>query len=49
MLSEYEKAIDALTIDPANKLRKKIEKLEVEKNQFELLAAQIEELRSKIK
>lgn len=49
IVSEYHKAIDALTIDPANRLRKKVEKLEVEKNQFERLAAQIEELRNKIK
>ncbi len=46
---EYEKAIDALTIDPVNRLRKKVEKLEVEKTQFEQLASQIEELRIKIK
>ena len=38
MLSEYEKAIDALTIDPANRLRKKVEKLELKNNQFERLA-----------
>lgn len=49
ILSEYEKAIDALTIDPVNRLRKKVEKLEVEKNQFESLAAEIEVLKKKIK
>ena len=38
ILSEYEKSIDALNIDPANRLRKKVEKLEVEKTQFEQLA-----------
>ena len=32
MLSEYEKAIEALTIDPANRLRKKVEKLELEED-----------------
>ena len=30
LLEEYQKAIDLLTIDPANRLRKKVEKLEVE-------------------
>ena len=39
MFAEFEKAIDALTIDPANRLRKKVEKLEVEKTQFDRLAA----------
>jgi integrase len=49
MLSEYEKGIDNLTIDPANRLRKKVEKLEVEKSQFDRLAAQIAALENKIK
>jgi hypothetical protein len=38
MLQEYEKGIDLLTVDPANRLRKKVEKLEVEKTQIEALA-----------
>jgi integrase len=45
---EYEKAIDLLTIDPANRLRKKVEKLEVEKTQFEQLAAEIREIKKLI-
>ena len=49
MFTEYEKAIDALTIDPANRLRKKVEKLEVEKTQFEQLAAEIAALKRRIK
>jgi len=49
LLQEYEKAIDVLTIDPANRLRKKVEKLEVEKNSYESLAAEIELLKKKIK
>lgn len=49
ILSEYEKAIDALTIDPANQLRKKVEKLEVERSQFDKLAAKIASLERKIK
>ena len=48
MLREYSKGIDNLTIDPANRLRKKVEKLEVEKNQFDALAAEIEALKRKI-
>ena len=35
IVSEYQKATDALTIDPANRLRKKVEKLEVEKTEIE--------------
>ena len=38
MLSEYEKAIDLLTIDPTNRLQKKVEKLEIEKTQYNRLA-----------
>lgn len=49
MLAEYEKAIDALTVDLANRLRKKVEKLEVEKNQFDQLAAKIASLEQKVK
>ena len=37
MLEEYMKAVDNLTIDPANKLQRKVEKLEVEKTQFDRL------------
>ncbi len=49
MLHEYEKAIDVLTIDPANRLQRKVEKLEVEKSQFDRIAAQIAALEAKIK
>jgi integrase len=49
MLDEYMKAVDNLTVDPANRLRKKVEKLEVEKTQFDRLAAQIRALEAKIK
>ncbi len=45
---EYEKAVDLLTIDPANRLRKRVENLEVEKSQFDTLAAEIEALKRKI-
>ncbi len=49
MLEEYLKAADNLTINEENRLRKKVEKLEVEKNQFDALAAEIEALKRKIK
>lgn len=48
LVSEYEKAMDLLTIDVANRLQKKIEKLEIEKTQFEALGAEIEALKVKI-
>lgn len=48
LFAEYEKVIDLLTIDPANRLRKKVEKLEVEKTQFERLAAKIAAIEQKI-
>ena len=44
LLTEYLKAVDALTINPENRLKRKVEKLEVEKNQFERLAAKIASL-----
>ena len=49
MLLEYEKAIDLLTIDPANRLRKKVEKLEVEASQLQRLQAAVTALEQKIK
>jgi len=49
IIKEYYKAVDNLTIDPANKLRKKVEKLEVEKSQYDRLAAQLAALEQKIK
>ena len=49
MLKEYEKAIDLLTIDPANRLRKKVEKLEVEASQLQKLQAAVTALEKKIK
>ena len=47
--SEYEKAIDALTIDPANRLRKKVERLEVEASQLQRLQAAVQRLEAKMK
>ena len=49
IVSEYQKAVDALTIDPANRLRKKVEKLEVEASQLQRLQAAVKALEAKIK
>ena len=49
MLFEYEKAIDLLTINPANRLRKKVQKLEVEASQLHRLQAAVTALEQKIK
>jgi integrase len=46
MLQEYEKGIDLLTVDPANRLRKKVEKLEVEASQLQRLQAAVKRLES---
>lgn len=35
MLEEYQKAVDNLTMDPANRLRRKIETLAIEKSRFD--------------
>jgi hypothetical protein len=51
MLNEYLKALDLLTINEENRLRKKIEQVQIEKSQFEALKHDFElfkkELRSK--
>lgn len=51
MLNEYLKAINLLTINEENRLRKKVETLTIEKSQFESLKHDFElfkkELRSK--
>ena len=47
MYEEYDKAIDNLTIDPANRLRKKIETLQVEKSLIEDMNARLQELERK--
>jgi integrase len=49
ILTEYEKAIDALTINPENRLKRRVEKLEVERSQFDQLAAKIASLERKIR
>ena len=49
LLESYYKAIDAFTINPENRLQRKVEKLEVEKNQFERLVVKIASLEQKLK
>ena len=44
MLSEYEKAIENLTIDPANRLQRKVETLTIEKSRLDVLEAKYQEL-----
>ena len=44
MLSEYEKAIDNLTIDPANRLQRKVETLTIEKSRLDVLEAKYQQL-----
>jgi integrase len=49
ILVEYEKAIDVLTIDPANRLRKKVETLTIEKSKVDLALSQIEEMKKRLR
>jgi len=49
LLYEYEKALDNLTIDPANRLQKKVHKLEVENTQLQQIAADVALLKKKWK
>lgn len=44
MLSEYEKAIDNLTIDPSNRLQRKVETLTIEKSRLDILEAKYQQL-----
>ena len=44
---EYEKAIDNLTIDPANRLKRTIETLKVDKSRMDMLEAKIQKLERK--
>ena len=49
MLEEYMKAADNLTINEENRLRKKVEKLEVEKTEIQALALELEKVKKAIK
>jgi len=44
MYAEYEKAIDNLTINEENRLKRKVEKLEIEKNRMDRMESQIAEM-----
>jgi integrase len=46
---EYEKAINNLTIDPANRLRRKVEVLQIEKSELEMLTADVAKLKKMMK
>ena len=49
LLDEYMKGVDNLTINPENRLRRKVEKLEVEASQLQRLQAAVTALEQKIK
>jgi hypothetical protein len=44
---EYEKAIDNLTVHPANRLQRTIETLKVDKSRIDMLEAKIQKLERK--
>jgi integrase len=48
MYFEYEKAVDNLTIDPAQRLRKKVETLTIEKSKADLALTLIAEMKERI-
>jgi integrase len=45
LLQEYMKAVDLLTINEENRLKRKVEKLEVEKSQNQALAIELEKVK----
>jgi integrase len=49
LLSEYCKAIDALTINEENRLRRKVEQLTVEKSQMDRLQKEVDKIKQLIK
>ena len=48
MLHEYEKAVDALIIDPANRLRKKVEMLTIEKSKVDQALSDIQDMKTRL-
>lgn len=48
MLNEYLKALDLLTINEENRLRKKVETLTIEKSQIEALQADFEKFKNEV-
>jgi len=49
MLNEFSRAIDNLTIDPANRLQRRVEILQVEKNTIDDIRKELELLKNKVK
>jgi integrase len=49
MLNEYKKAVDMLTISEENRLRIKVSTLEIEKTDYDVLAAEIANIKKKMK
>jgi integrase len=49
MYEEYQKAIDNLTIEPSNRLKRKVETLQVEKSILDSIASRLQELEKKYK
>ncbi|MGA7976451.1 MAG: hypothetical protein WB975_04385 [Nitrososphaeraceae archaeon] len=47
--AEFEKAVDLLTVDPASRLRKKVEKLEVERTYVDQLRMEIDQIKKSLK
>jgi integrase len=47
LLEEYQKGIDNLTIDPANRLMRTVETLKIEKSKIDMLEAKIQKLERK--
>jgi hypothetical protein len=48
MYEEYEKAIDNLTIDPSNRLQRKVETLTIEKSRLDILEAKFKQIEQQI-
>jgi integrase len=48
MLEEYMKAVDNLTINPENRLKRKVELLTIEKSKVDLALSQIEDMKKRI-
>jgi hypothetical protein len=49
IVSEYRKAVDNLTINPENRLKRRVEKLEIEKTEIQALALELEKVKRAMK
>jgi hypothetical protein len=49
MYEENEKAIDSLTIDPSNRLQRKVETLTIEKSRLDILEAKFKQIEQQTK